>query len=226
MLRLLDTIVPDFDDPFNGVGVLWQMLYCPFTPFFILFGKVLTEGDQHPERCREALEAMDHLPRFLGAMSIRVRQSNKLKSIALTFVKHGRAILDQKSSKRHESGTVSMAETSAQRGDASSAPTVGMPARGGRADDPQQVFASLDLTELPSSPFKYFGQAGNRSTPHESQQFWDNGVSTISTDDTSTALNGDNYWQQQTVQMPILPNDLQDAFIDTTFDWFAWDSQM
>ena len=69
MLRLLENMVSDSEEPYNGM--VWQLLCGPFTPFLTLFGEILSIGKGESEEKKEALAAMEQLPVFLGKMSLR-----------------------------------------------------------------------------------------------------------------------------------------------------------
>lgn len=91
MLPLLDHMVSDSEESFNGI--VWHLVCSPFTPFFHLFGEILSNGQGEANGNKEALAAMERLPTFLAKMSVRNSLAAKLKRIALVFVQHARSII-------------------------------------------------------------------------------------------------------------------------------------
>jgi hypothetical protein len=91
MLLLLEHMVSDSEEPYNGI--VWQLLCCPFTPFLALFGEILSNGMGESEENKEALAAMEQLPVYLGKMSLRNSLAAKLERIAVVFVQHARSVI-------------------------------------------------------------------------------------------------------------------------------------
>lgn len=91
LLHLLQHLVSDSEEPFNGI--IWQLTCCPFTPFLYLFGDILANEDKTSEENKEALAAMEQLPVYLGAMGLRHTLAVKLERIAMVFVQHARSVV-------------------------------------------------------------------------------------------------------------------------------------
>ena len=91
MLHLLPEMVSESEEPYNGI--VWQLLCCPFTPFLVLFGEILSSGKRVPEENKEALDAMERLPVYLKNMSLRNSLAVKLERIAIVLVQHARLVI-------------------------------------------------------------------------------------------------------------------------------------
>lgn len=91
MLHLLESMVSDSEEPYNGV--VWQLLCGPFTPFLTLFGEILSNGQRASEGNKEALTAMEQLPTFLNKMSVRNSLAGKLERTAVVLVEHARSVI-------------------------------------------------------------------------------------------------------------------------------------
>ena len=91
MLHLLEDMVSDSEEPYNGI--VWQLLCGPFTPFLTLFGEILSNGKGESEENEESLAAMEQLPVFLGKMSLRNSLAAKLERVAVVLVQHARSAI-------------------------------------------------------------------------------------------------------------------------------------
>ena len=91
MLRLLENMVSSSEEPYNGI--VWQLICCPFTPFLVLFGEIISNGKGESEENKESLAAIEQLPVFLGKMSLRNSLAAKLECIAVVFVQHARSVI-------------------------------------------------------------------------------------------------------------------------------------
>ncbi|KIX03811.1 uncharacterized protein Z518_07364 [Rhinocladiella mackenziei CBS 650.93] len=91
MLRLLENMVSDSEEPYGGI--VWQLLCGPFTPFLDLFGELLSNGKGESKENKEALAAMEQLPVFLNKMSSRNSLAAKLGRIAVVLVHHARSVI-------------------------------------------------------------------------------------------------------------------------------------
>lgn len=91
MLGLLENMVSDSEEPYNGI--VWQLLCCPFTPFLALFGDILSNGKGETEDNKNTLAALEQLPVFLSKMSLRNSLAVKLERIAVVFVQHARSVI-------------------------------------------------------------------------------------------------------------------------------------
>lgn len=100
MLRLLENMVSDSEETYNGI--VWQLLCCPFTPFLVLFGEILSNGNGESEENKEYLAAIEQLPIFLGKMSLRNSLAVKLERIAVVFVQHARSVVHTQGKCKHE----------------------------------------------------------------------------------------------------------------------------
>jgi len=99
MLHLLDDMVSDSEEVFNGI--IWHMVCCPFTPFLHLFQEILSSGRKALDANEQALEAMQHLPRFLAKMGVRNRLAKKLEGVAAAIVQHAESVLHHPESEFH-----------------------------------------------------------------------------------------------------------------------------
>lgn len=100
MLGLLERMVSDSEEPYNGI--VWQLVCSPFTPFLMLFGDVVSNGDGGSWNNQEALTAMEHLPGFLAKMSVGNSLAAKLQRIATVFVQHARSVVHPQGTYRPE----------------------------------------------------------------------------------------------------------------------------
>ncbi|KAF2725820.1 hypothetical protein K431DRAFT_327429 [Polychaeton citri CBS 116435] len=91
MLHLLQYMVSDSEEPYNGI--VWQLVCSPFTPFLALFGEILSSEKRESVENEEVLAAMGHFPIFLGKMSLRNSLALKLESVAVTFMQHAKSML-------------------------------------------------------------------------------------------------------------------------------------
>jgi len=99
MLCLLDDLVSDSEEVFNGI--IWHLVCCPFTPFLHLFQEILSTGRTALRANKQALEAMRHLPRFLGKMAVRNRLAKKLEVVAAAIVQHAESVLHRPEGEFH-----------------------------------------------------------------------------------------------------------------------------
>lgn len=91
MLHLLDHMVSDSEEPFNGV--IWLLVCRPFTPFLALFGELLGSETEDAQERSLSLAAMERLPVFLKKMAARNSLAAKLERVAVTFVQHARSLV-------------------------------------------------------------------------------------------------------------------------------------
>ena len=91
MLRLLENMVSDSEEPYNGM--VWHFLCGPFTPFLDLFGELLSNGKGDAKENKETLAAMKQLPVFLKKMSPRNPLAAKLERIATVLVQHANSVI-------------------------------------------------------------------------------------------------------------------------------------
>jgi hypothetical protein len=91
MLRLLEYMVSDFEELY--IGIVWQRLCGPFTPFLELFGEIVSNGKGGSEESQDALAAMEQLPVYLRKMSSCNSLAAKLERIAVVFVQHAKSVM-------------------------------------------------------------------------------------------------------------------------------------
>jgi hypothetical protein len=93
MLKLLPTLddTSDFNEPYTCL--LWQRLHAPLSAFGALWGEIVIKVDGNSEQNRQCLEAMEHLPAFLGKLRSRNSLASKLESITERFVQYARSSL-------------------------------------------------------------------------------------------------------------------------------------
>lgn len=92
MLLLLELMVSDSEEPFNGI--VWQLVCTPFTAFLTLFTNIISRSrlQQSAQEHAEALKAMERLPAYLGKMSLRSSLAKKLERVAGTLLEHAKSI--------------------------------------------------------------------------------------------------------------------------------------
>lgn len=200
-MLLLDKLVSDSNEVYNGV--IWALLYCPFSPFFILFGDVLSKGNAASKR--QSLEAMEKLPEFMEKMAPRHPQAGKLYHISISLVKQARSILVDKlnqESANVDDGTtsrlISSSETDSNVCEAANEPMV------------SDTFAPETFTT-------YFSEPPMPIDTTDSN-FW--------TPDSLSSENAIN--ESMALGAGALPEgyQLSDMFMQSNFDWFAWDSNV
>ncbi|KAK1825316.1 hypothetical protein LTR12_000116 [Friedmanniomyces endolithicus] len=92
MLRLLEDLVTDGEEPY--IGVTWQTLYFPWAPFLVLFGSIMSSGAAgRTFENEQALEAMELLPKYFRNMSSRYVEARRLEKMATATVQRARSIL-------------------------------------------------------------------------------------------------------------------------------------
>ncbi|KAI7330557.1 hypothetical protein KC315_g5608 [Hortaea werneckii] len=91
MLCLLEDMVAHSEEVYNGI--VWTLLCWPFTPFLTLFGEILTHGASNMREARQSLEAMKHLPAFLGQMGKRNALARQLEVTASTLLSHAQSVI-------------------------------------------------------------------------------------------------------------------------------------
>jgi hypothetical protein len=92
LLHLLDHLVSDSQEPYNGI--VWQLICCPFTPFLTLFGEILSNASMPgPEESKVMLSAIERFPIFLKRMGLRNSLALKLERVAVILVKHARSVV-------------------------------------------------------------------------------------------------------------------------------------
>ncbi|KAA8651967.1 Zn(II)2Cys6 transcription factor [Aspergillus tanneri] len=64
LLPGLGAMLPGLKEPYTCL--LWQRLHCPLAAFGILWGEIVIKGRAHFEQSEQSLEAIEHLPAFLG----------------------------------------------------------------------------------------------------------------------------------------------------------------
>lgn len=62
MLHLLENMVSDSEEPYNGL--VWLLLCGPFTPLLTLFGEVINNKQGGSTQNKDAMAAMEQLPIF------------------------------------------------------------------------------------------------------------------------------------------------------------------
>jgi hypothetical protein len=84
-------MAPESKEPYHPI--IWQLVCCPFTPLLVLFCDILSNGKRNLEESKEALAAMERLPRYLKELSSRNSLAASLEGIAKVFVEHARSVL-------------------------------------------------------------------------------------------------------------------------------------
>lgn len=214
-LFLLNDLVSDSNEVYNGI--VWALLYCPFTPFFVLFGHVLsTRKISSNER---SLEAMEKLSTFLARMRPRHPRAAKLQTIAAALVKYARAVLTKSAGKASKAnGQPKRLKITSESGPryASSTPA-------SDANDTTLLQSSEDVTP----PVAYAQQP--------IQNVFDDPSLQALSMDLDFWLPNSQSWEASGMQMDGAGafsdnggpgNDPYGFFTDSTFDWFSWDANL
>lgn len=198
---LLDGLVSDSNEVYNGV--VWCLLYCPFTPFFVLFGEVLSSGDATSRKL--SLEAMQHLPNFMVKMAPRHPQAAKLHQISSSLVQQAKSVLAGKTADNKvvadESTGASTSKTQTQQ----EAASVG----GAQDFQMSNIFDSSSILNFFNEPPMSVRMTGSN--------LWTPDSMTSGSD-----LNG------SVMLSDTLPEgvELSNMFMQSDFDWFAWDTSI
>ncbi|KAG6020201.1 hypothetical protein E4U41_002922 [Claviceps citrina] len=73
--------------------LLWQYLHCPLAAFGALWGEIVIKTTTNLAQSLKSLEAIEHLPLFLGKLGSRNALAAKLQSITTRIVAQARMIL-------------------------------------------------------------------------------------------------------------------------------------
>ncbi|ESZ91147.1 hypothetical protein SBOR_8481 [Sclerotinia borealis F-4128] len=82
-IKMLEKLVQNSNEVFNGI--LWQLLYYPFMPYFVLFCNII--ADPHSPKCFEDLQLLRKVVYFFLRMHTQHRSARKLEQIAETFTR-------------------------------------------------------------------------------------------------------------------------------------------
>lgn len=93
MLVLLQDMAPERKEPYHPIS--WQLAFCPFTPFLILFCHILTSEIHELQENEDALGAMEILPEYLDDLGSRMVLGN-LRRIAKVFVRHAKSVISSR----------------------------------------------------------------------------------------------------------------------------------
>ena len=181
---------------------MWFLLYGPFTPFFVLFGDVLSNGDSASSRL--SLEAMHCLPEFMEKMAPRHPQAAKLHQICLSLVQQATSVLVDKSeienTAPNEGASAATTETKAQQ------PAMPLTEDGVQAPPTSEMFDPASFLNFFNEPLMPMDTTpSNFYTPN-------------------TMSSGDTSLDPTTFDGGMWPNDLSNLLMESNFDWFAWDS--
>ena len=206
-MNLLHGLVSDSNEVYNGV--IWALLYCPFTPFFVLFGDVLSRGDDTSKKL--SLEAMRCLPDFMEKMASRNPQAVKLHKISNSLVQQAESAMRNRSEGTRitnlEDAKSTALDTQPQQ---PKVPT----AEFGRHNS--QMFDMFD-----SHAFMHFF-----NSPLMPDQSTEGTIATFWTPDSTSSefeVEGSNAFSSG---LPAQDVDLSNIFMQSDFDWFAWDSNV
>ena len=203
-LSLLGGLVSDANEVYNGV--IWGLLYCPFTPFFVLFGDALAKGDADSKK--RSLDAMERFPEFLNKMAPRHPQAARLHKISASLLETARSTLVDKLEDKEilmdeEPDVVAPQPRPQHSSVATAEDTSQEPLVSGAFD----TISFLNFFNEPAMGF----ETG-------SSNFWTpNSMPSANTSSDATRL-GDGGLRQEFR--------LSDMFMQSNFDWFAWDSSV
>ena len=212
-LLLLDGLISGSVDVYNGV--VWHILYCPFTPFFVLFAHVVAAaGSTSSER---ALEAMEHLPFFLKEMQSRHPLAGKLSDVAYNLFERAKSI--NESAIRGAAGVDIIPHSSATL-------------QGIRVDAATGTNDPLDMSHLDIENMEFLrGFFPAIEPPLESERLDSQANEGIETTVPSyTEEENDLSSSKRNTQLPLdasqpVPHEQQYEFLaESMFDWFAWES--
>ncbi|KAK5165380.1 uncharacterized protein LTR77_008909 [Saxophila tyrrhenica] len=208
ILFLLEDLVSDSSEVFNGV--IWVILYCPFTPFFILFGEVLSKGNT--PSTKRSLKALETMSSFLNQMRSRHPQAAKLHTIATTFVQYAQQVLRR-------------SEDSKTEADAAADPNARVPTSTSTSVGTNNT---IPPTSLPHEP------APDQQHPQDLLDlFNDPAVQDLSMDmdfwlpNASTSLQPEvqpSSMEGMLQSAGMASNDAYGFFADSNFDWLSWDA--
>ncbi|KAG5989980.1 hypothetical protein E4U43_004394 [Claviceps pusilla] len=96
MLNLLPKLGDAVSDQRGGpyACLLWQYLHCPLAAFGALWGEIVIKTTTNLEQSLKSLEAIEHLPLFLGKLASRNALAARLQSITARIVEQARMILN------------------------------------------------------------------------------------------------------------------------------------
>ena len=195
MLDLLPSLDPkdhSVDDTYTGL--LWQRLHSPLTAFGSLWGEIVVRTRISSEESKQNLEAIEHVPVFIGKSSSQNSLAAKLQSITERFVQHAKT-------KIHSTGG-SLLHPCAETG---SDPAVGQ-------DDADQatVTTSNFTEEMPG---------WQPSIENSSRQQSDSDIASLNIE-----LSADISTYQDVGGLGYQADDLSvwpdNRFFEATFDWF------
>ncbi|KAG6144105.1 hypothetical protein E4U38_003076 [Claviceps purpurea] len=95
MLNLLSALgdaIPDHKGPY--ACLLWQYLHCPLAAFGALWGELVMKTTANPEQSLKSMEAIAHLPLYLGKLGSRHALAARLQSITARIVEQARMIVN------------------------------------------------------------------------------------------------------------------------------------
>ena len=207
-LFLLEDLVSDSSEVFNGV--IWIILYCPWTPFFILFGEILSKGSTPSSRL--SLKALETMSSFLLQMDSRHPQAAKLRAIAVTFVQYAQQAIAKPSNETGKQTTAAQVSDDTTARDLSTAAPSG-------ARYPSTVCTTRE--SAPTAPLSQplldlFNDPSVQDLSMD-MDFWLPNTD-MSSSDVHQSNNAEGTWQGN------MANDALGFFADSNFDWLAWDS--
>ncbi|KAJ5297882.1 Transcription factor [Penicillium antarcticum] len=88
-ISILSSMVSNWSSVYNGV--VWQLLYCPFTPFFVVFDNIIHPQDYHTATIDQDLELLSVTVNYFKAMQSQMRLlatvCSRLEHTAAIFLK-------------------------------------------------------------------------------------------------------------------------------------------
>lgn len=235
-LLLLNDLVSDTNEVFNGV--IWILLYSPFTPFFVLFGEVLSaaaskRSAEQMKSNQRSVDAMEAMVNFLQQMGPKHPQAPKLHTVAATFVKYARTAIER-SRKKPKSQRSAVQPTAT---DLAPAPPTTSPSSGATSGGATTASETTSPATLPNADIF----SSSTTDPQNSQQplvdfFNDPSVQDLSLDmnfwfPQSQAFDGTDARNRSDMEQVLQNgmfenyyggNDAYGFFVDSTPDWFSW----
>ncbi|KAE8445521.1 hypothetical protein EG329_013284 [Mollisiaceae sp. DMI_Dod_QoI] len=236
-VSLLEHLVSNSGQVFNGI--IWLLLYQPFTPYFALFSNIIS----HPTSptCFKDLQCLRQVVLYFLQMNNNHPSAAKLEKVAETFtrlaeiyVRHTRQRSQNIPSQRSDllgiipenvTNSARYGYDSALQTSHVSTPLPGLETSHYAASNPSSDFSSIpslptldanfnsefNFNDLPSDPMTLLNFFTPSSNP------------SIPGVDTQEQGSQDLLMEDQSALFKELKNFEQNGTLDGTFDWFSWD---
>jgi hypothetical protein len=221
-INLLESLVSNSTAVYNGIS--WQLLYYPFTPFFVLFGKIVS--DPHSKDTFDDLQLLRKTVMFYLRMHNNHKSASKLENTAETFTRHAEGYV--RYSMRKKSVQVSAQDDAASNSSSNS-------------KSPMLIKAN---SSIPSWNINQPQQQSSLSSQSDEQHHqvsplaFLNSYSPLESSPSMTDLTNDSASYASSIPGEPVGPDTSDAAIfqsienmvgewitplDCNFDWFSWE---